>query len=201
MKKTLPGILFLLVSFLLVPDGSAQTPYLQVYFDPDFSATSANCPDDPVGSYIDTLYVVAHNFDAWLSAIEFKIRYPNAIFWIIDMVDYDRHDLSLGISPTGIAISFPLPLSAHSPVLIMRVLIGWMCDHCSDQNAWSLICFDGYPSSGYLRAVTYPDLNLIYGTSGTASICPLCCDPQRCEDLPPVPVEQKTWGQIKALYR
>jgi hypothetical protein len=198
MKRMLLGILFPLALLFLVPNGTAQTPYLQVYFDENYVQTAGYCSDQPMGA-LDTLYVVAHNFDSWISAIEFKVRYPSQVTWIMDLVDPDR--LRIGYSPAGIAISFPVPLSTHSPTLICRVLVVWMCDHCDSENAWSLICFEGYPSSGFLRAVTYPDLDVIYGTSGTAAICPLCCFPRSCDDLPPIPVEQRTWGEIKALYR
>ena len=99
---------------------------------------------------------------------------------------------------TGIAIAFPVPLNAYSPVLIAGIFVLWMCNDCGPSYN-TPVCFDVYPSSGYLRAVRWPDLELIYATSETALICPAGPPWPICAELP-IPVEQTTWGHIKAMY-
>jgi len=196
MKKTLSGIIVLLVLFALAPRVTAGTPYLQVYFDDEFLYWSANCPSAPIGTVFQTIYIVGHDFDAWLNAIEYRLVLPPQLFFLGDVIP--PGSLSIGTSPDGIAIAFPVPLNAYSPVLVSRVSVLWMCDHCLP-NQERPICFDVYPSSGYLRAVRWPDLSLIYGTSGSAVICATGPGPY-CADLP-IPVERTTWGHIKAMYR
>lgn len=177
---------------------TAQTPYLQAYFDEKLTRTSADCPSGEIGTEVGYLWVVAHNFDAYLAAIEFKINYPPQIEWYQDINVNDA--LMLGGTWSGVALAFPTPLNAYGPAVVMKVLFVWMCNDCSTYNI--LVCFDAFPSSGYVRAVRWPDYEVIYATSGTALICPACCLPHpSCPDLPVVPVAQSTWGGIKALYQ
>ena len=165
MRKTLSGITILLVLFALAPRVTAGTPYLQVYYDSEFLHTNSNCPQgQPIGTVAQEIYIVAHDFDAWLNAIEFKINYPPQLLFLGDNIP--PWHLSIGNSQDGIAIAFPIPLNAYSPVLISTVTVLWMCDECLFSLYDTPVCFDVYPSSGYLRAVRWPDLSLIYGTSG-----------------------------------
>lgn len=176
---------------------TAQTPYLQVYFDGELTEYAADCPHDPAGTVIDEFWVVAHNFNAYLAAIEFKINYPPQIEWYQDINVNDA--LMLGSTWEGIAIAFPTPLKAVGPAVVMKVEFVWTCNDCSTYNV--LLCFDVFPSSGYVRAVKWPDYEVIYATSGTAVICGACGCAGACPGLPGTPVAQSTWGGIKALYR
>ncbi len=205
MNRLLIGVFAFLIVFAAVPDGNAQPACLQVYFDQDLTETVApSCPDGPPGSVVGELYIVAHGFDAWLSAIEFRLALPSELIWLGDV--WDQSHLALGSSPTGIAIAFPLPVSAHAPVQVLKVIVLWMCqgcqiavEDCASVNM--LVCMDVYPSSGLMRAVTWPDQRLIQATSGTAIICPLAYgNNPTCPELP-VPVDETTWGRIKAQYR
>jgi hypothetical protein len=198
MRKTLSGITILFVLFALAPRVTAGTPYLQVYFDNGFLHTWGDCPAQPIGTVAQMIYVVAHNFDAWLNAIEYRLDLPPQLLFLGDMPS--PGSLSIGNSPEGIAIAFPVPLNAYSPVLISTVSVLWMCDNCFPPNQDRLICFDVYPSSGYLRAVRWPDLSLIYATAGTARICGSSPPLPKCAELP-IPVERTTWGHIKAMYQ
>lgn len=191
--------------FAAVSDGNAQPAYLQVYFDEALTETVASsCPDGLPGTVVDKLHIVAHGFDAWLSAIEFRLALPSELVWLGD--EWDPGHLALGSSPAGIAVAFPLPVSAHAPVKVLSVYVLWMCQGCGMMAADcagvnTLVCVDVYPSSGHIRAVTWPDQRLIQATSGTAIICPtICGGAGSCPELP-VPVEATTWGRIKAQYR
>ena len=196
MRKILSGITILVVLFALASRVTAQAPYLQVYFDDQFLYEWGYCPAAPIGTVATTLYVVAHDFDAWLNAIEYRLELPPQLLFLGDVLP--PGSLSIGQSPEGIAIAFPVPLNAYSPVLISTVYVLWMCNDCGP-NYNTPVCFDVYPSSGYLRAVRWPDLELIYATSETALICPAGPPWPICAELP-IPVEQTTWGHIKAMY-
>jgi hypothetical protein len=176
----------------------AQTPYLQVYFDPDLTFPIANCPADPPGTVFGDIYIVAHDFGAWLNAIEFTVDYPPQLMWLNDIIAPGA--LAIGGTATGIAIAWPLPLNAFVPVVVAQSRFVWMCDNCGPPNSNVLVCIMGYPSSGAARATRWPDLKLIYAQSGTSVICGACGSWGQCASLP-VPVREKTWGGIKALYR
>jgi hypothetical protein len=199
MNRYLIVTAILVMILILAPDGSAQTPYLQAYFDRDFTQSVDNCPWAPAGTVLDSFFVVALGFDAWLNAIEYRIDYPIETLWIADFFPSPR-PLVIGNTSIGISIAYPTPLNAFSAVLVTRIWFFWMCDGCEPYHVNKLLCFKAHPSSGYLRAVRWPDLELIYATSGTAVICPLCGGAGRCDDLP-VPVYRSTWGAIKAQYR
>jgi len=204
MNRLLIGFFAVLILFAAVPDGNAQPAYLQVYFDQDLTETVAgSCPYEMPGTVVSELYIVAHGFDAWLSAIEFRLALPSELVWLGDV--WDQSHLALGSSPTGIAVAFPLPVNAFAPVQVLTVVVLWMCQDCdmiaeNCATANTLVCVDVYPSSDRIRAVTWPDQRLIQATSGTAIICPTLCGGGSCPELP-VPVDETTWGRIKAQYR
>jgi hypothetical protein len=120
--------------------------------------------------------------------------------WERDIVNRD-YALALGNTWGGIAIAFTTPLNAFGPAVIMKVGVHWMCDNCGSANLNVLLCFDVFPSSGYVRAARRPDYEVIHATGGTAIICPACGQWGSCPDLLPVPVARGTWGGIKALCR
>ncbi len=202
MNRLLIGVFAVFLVLSAVPDGNAQPAYLQVYFDEALTETGApSCPSELPATVIGYLYIVAHGFNAYLRAIEFRIDYPSEILWLGDHVEPGH--LSIGNSPAGIALAFPTPLDARSPVCILRVTILWLCQECND-GLQILFCPNVHPSSGYLRAVRWPDFKFIHATAGTSIVC-LSCLPElgywcRCGDLP-VPVAETTWGQIKVLYK
>ncbi len=204
MKLLLTCVVAFALFCATVPDGNAQPAYLQVYFDQDLTETVApSCPYGPPGTEVTELYIVAHGFDSWLSAIEFRLALPSELVWLGDV--WGQSHLALGSSPTGIAVAFPLPVNAFAPVQVLTVVVLWMCQGCdmiaeNCATANTLVCVDVYPSSGRIRAVTWPDQRLIQATSGTAIICPTLCGGGSCPELP-VPVDETTWGRIKAQYR
>ncbi len=159
---------------------AAQTPFVQVYFDPGHSVTTADCP----GTQLDTLYVVAHNFNAWLTAIEFSINYPAEMNWLADM---PNTEVKIGSSPAGIAMAFPTPLNGFNPVEVMQVMVMWLCSSCGANTNIPLVVAP-HPQTGFVRATRYPDNGIITAVGMTSLLCAT------------VPVEQTTWGQIKALY-
>ncbi len=159
---------------------AAQTPYVQVYFDPGHTQTTSDCP----GMQIDTLYVVAHNFNAWLTAIEFSITYPAEMNWLADMASTP---LVIGNSPAGVALAFPTPVNGFDAVEVMQVMVMWQCSACGASTNIPLVVAP-HPQTGFVRATRYPDNGFINAVGMTSLLCAT------------VPVEETTWGQIKALY-
>jgi len=172
------------VSFLTVA-AEAQIPRVQIYFDSDFRQTNAWCPGQPPGTVVETAYVVAENFDIWLSAIEYSIEYPMQVMFIADVIDPSL--LHLGMSPDGIAIAFPTPGNAYQQLLVQKIIFLWMCDVCPLHTAyyWRV---GAYPGELLPRAVSWPNEDFVDAQGGTSVICGGS------------PVETSTWGLIKAMY-
>ena len=166
---------------------SAQIPHLAIYFDEGLQHQQADCPADPIGTVFDTLYVVANNFGIWLNGIEFQVLYPTQLMFLGDMMV--GYAISIGNSAVGIGIAFPIPLIAHVQAVVLKVNFVWMCDNCGPENQNVPIIVLPYPGQPWIRAVEWPNLNVHVGIGVTALICAT------------VPVQETTWGNIKALYR
>lgn len=164
---------------------NAQVPNVSVYFDEGLQYTQANCPGIGVP---DTVYVVANNFGIWMSGIEYMIEYPMQLSFINDLIDEEY--LSVGSSPTGIGITFPVPAPAFDSFLIQRVLVMWNCESCMGAPpAGFPLSVVGYPSSGLVRAVEFGSNQVIIAVGMTSAVCATN------------PVVDETWGGIKALYQ
>jgi hypothetical protein len=181
-------VLFVFSALLIISLGtsivSAQTPNVQVFFDEYFGQTHLDqCPPDAPMTKIDSFYVVASNFNMWVSAIEYGIVYPPQIMFIGDY----SGGLDIGNSMAGIASSWPFPINGYNPVLVNKVTFMYNCQLCFEGMNIPIIVIP-HPLTGFVRAVRWPDNGLVNGVGMTSLICPT------------VPAEETTWGNIKALY-
>lgn len=194
MKKSLVVVVCLAIG-MFASVSNAQIPNVGVYFDGGYSQMAADCPtNDPLTDpQLDILYVVANNFNMWMAAIEYQISYPVSISWQGDLIASNQ--LKIGNSVVGIAISWPLPANAFGSLLVQRVAIEWACQNTGTVEepdcgtaSQTTITVGPYPGSD-LRALQWPDNAETLGVGLTSVICPGT-----------VPVEETTWGGIKALY-
>ena len=130
--------------------------------------------------------VFAVNFNMWMAAIEYSIDYSPALIFLGDILDPSA--LAIGNSPTGIAISYPIPGNAWGPFRTQEASVLWNCDNCSGWENTRVVVYP-HPSSGKLRAISWPDLVSVDGIGMTSYIC-----------QEPVPVKESTWGNVKSLY-
>lgn len=186
MKKTLVVVVAIAIG-LCASVSSAQIPNVVVYFDNTFTQMDKCCPDAPAGTVVEELYVVANNFNCFVSGIEYTIDYPPALSWLGDFID-DATQLSIGNSPTGIGITWPLPANGFNPLLCQKANVLWMCE-AGDATADQLLTVLPYPSSGKVRVIKWPDEAEVLGVGLVSVVCPTT-----------IPVEETTWGGIKALY-
>jgi hypothetical protein len=192
MKKSL--VVVVLAIGLCASVANAQLPNVGVYFDNTFTEMSGVCPTDPAGTVYQQLYVVANNFNMWMAAIEYMIVFPPSMTWDTDIIGSNQ--LKIGFSPTGIGITWPMPANAFGTLLVQKVLILWECQNtgtieepdCGTATD-NLITVVAHPSFGKLRALQWPDNAETLGTGLTSVICGQT-----------IPVEETTWGGIKALY-
>jgi hypothetical protein len=186
MKKTLVVVVALAIG-LFATVSSAQTPNVSVYFDNTLTQQAADCPAVTPGTVAQTVYVVAANFNMWMQAIEYQIVYPAALTFLGDAVD-PATQLSIGSSPLGIGITWPLPANAFVPLVVQTANVLWMCDNCDGFQNQQLVVIP-HPSSGLVRAIRWPDTQVVLGVGLTSLVCAT------------IPVEETTWGGIKALYK
>jgi len=189
MRKVL--LTFAIVATIAIASSaSAQTPYFQVYFDANMQESSAPCPSAPIGTVIDTLYVVAHNFNTWVVSTDFMVDYGAYLTFLGEFAI--GTPLWLGDSPTGIAITWQQRRNGWQPIPMLQVTVMWQCNSCNgiggptDPGSEIVVL----PNPGKLdpRVVESGTEQIIYGVGMTALVCAQ------------VPVEETTWGQIKALY-
>jgi len=186
MKKVLAVVLAAAFVGVVSFNANAQVPNASVYFDNGtFAQQQKDCPNAPVGTVLDQVYVVLNNVNAFISAVEFGISYPAATIWVGDV---HSTPLFLGTSPTGVAISWNIPQNAFGPFLAMSANILWGCNGCAGYEN-SPITVINHGVTGQLRAVGWPNNDLINLVGGTSLVCPNA-----------VPVEEQTWGAIKSLY-
>lgn len=175
----------LLLSAPLCTPSWSQIPHLGVKFtDEGWFQYYSECRGFLVA---DTLDVVATNFNMYMSTIEFGISPPvihayyngdvhiPGALWIGNSVNY------------GVWITYPRPLNAFEPVVVMRIAVVWLCDTCNymEEAVRVLPNF----SSGLLRAVEWKTYRVAEFIGITSHICGM------------VATEQTTWGKVKALYR
>jgi hypothetical protein len=189
MKKVL--VVVFVVAFGMSAVANAQVANVSIYFDQDLQYQAQDCPTAPIGTVLQTLYVVADNFGIWFNAIEYQILYPPELQFLGEVPVWPGGSapLVLGQSPIGITIGYTTPLNAFNQVVISEVSVIWMCEGCPGPLDIPLVVVP-HPDSGQARAIEWPNLAPHTFVGMTSLICP----------APSTPVHETTWGGIKALY-
>jgi hypothetical protein len=186
MKKVLAVVLAAALLGVSSFGVSAQVPNVQAYFDANLTETSRDCQGVGV---LQDVFIVANNFNMFLSAIEYGVDYSGAAAELIYLGEISAAPLALGTTPIGVAQSWNLPQNAFGPLVVMKVIMQWNCDACQLPAQNAPIVVVPHQVSGFLRGVRWPDQLLVTGLGMTSVVC-----------AGPVPVQETTWGQIKSLY-
>lgn len=176
------ALLILTLSFSAL---SAETPFIAVYFDAGLSQEAKDCPGFGV---MDTLYVALVNANCFVGGAQLRILYPPSMIFLADV--NPPGFICVGpfcTTATGRFIIFDLPQNGFSPVLLIRVVILWNCNDCSFPNDPILVT--PHPETGELSYFCSTPLDAFPAVGLTAAVCST------------VPVEETSWGRIKALYR
>ncbi len=177
----------------------AQVPYFQVYFDPDFHTTGANC-----GTPTETidLYVVMHNFNTLISGANFSIDFPASLAYLGET--YPAATLVLGTADAayngpgtgGELIGFAVPQNGFQPILVTTLHCIWTSScECGPSAVAQAVVVRGYkyndPEVGTAapEGVESETYNVIPAVGMASWICAI------------IGTEQSTWGAVKALYR
>lgn len=193
MKKALAGVLAVALTGVFVGSAIAQVPNVQVYFDPNFTQTQAMCPATPpfAGPPVE-LYVVMNNWNMNVTGVDFSISYPPALVWLGDNLPDPLTSVSIGNSPTGIAVAYAncCAQNGFQAIEVLRPIVLW--GNCDCNHGPQPVVVGGYAPLGKTQpsAVRKEDFTEFSGVGMTSLICP-----------GPIATEQSTWGQVKALYR
>jgi hypothetical protein len=116
---------------------------------------------------VGSVYIVAENWNYFISGIEFKVEYPPSMTWLADL---DTPPVTIGSSPNGISIGWPLPQSGFFPIQVMRALVLWNCTGCDSPNQQIKVV--GHPVSGLVQVARFPDYALVEGRGRASIVCP-----------------------------
>jgi hypothetical protein len=160
----------------------AGPPYLQVYFGVSHGDSVYAIQSCPGYGVLDTLYVVAHDFDAYVLGIEYQVSLPPTITFIADL---DLAPVVLGSSTTGISMAWSVPRNGYQPLLVQRILVMYTCTGCGIPNA--TISVQPYPPTGdpYPRVVTWPSMSFGGAVDGSeldrwSALCSTICPSYDC---------------------
>jgi len=200
MKRALAGVLAIAFVGLMAAGATAQVPFFQVYFDDDsngsYGETQANC--GPVNTF-QNLYLVALNWNMFVVAVDYQVVLPpsGALLFVSDTLPtVPGGSIFLGATPAnnsseGLAISYGLPRSGFSPMLITTMSMLWT-GACNCAQGPQPLVVGPYPGVGKTTpsGVRWPDYVEFQAVGMTSMLCP-----------GPVSTTTTTWGGVKALYR
>jgi len=161
-------------------------PVFAVYFDAQYERNWAECPDAPAGTVLDTLYVVLHNANQWVRAVEYRIELPPELLWISD--DAPEDPLTIGSSPTGIALAWQTPRNGFEPLLVQTIAVMWTCSGCGPSTNVPLYVWNN--PSGLWGDPYFVDSGYQMFLTGTIQCRPAAhiCPDATC-DISPVDVD------------
>ncbi len=187
-KRTLTtGFGLLLLAVCILPTSAQVQPYIGVFFDEFLTQETKDCP----GAVLDTLYVALFNANGLVTNVSYKVVLPLAITPLADITgDLDllfKDGISFG---TGTLFEFAQPQNGFIPIRLPGIRVQWTCTDCSGFDD-ALIVVEEAPVFGH----GCPSYSITFGASFscavglTAVVCPNV-----------LPVEETTWGKVKALY-
>jgi hypothetical protein len=189
MKKALAGVLAVVTLGGFVCLAKAQVPSVQVYFDAAHTQWFRGCG---AAGTLDSVYVVMNNWNMNVSGVDFSISLPPSMIYLADRLPNPATQTKIGISPTGIAITYAncCPLNGFVSNDVLHTLFYWVPCDCA--NGPSAVIVGGYTPLGKTQptAIRKEDSQEFPGLGMTSILCG-----------PPMATEPSTWGRVKALYR
>lgn len=191
--RTLAVATALMATAVTLPVQSPRAePYARLYFDNQYRETLGGCFYPP-GTQ-QTLYVVLHDLDMWVWAVEFRVYIPPSAMFVTGIVP-PYNSLAIGNIDTGISIAWTAPQSGAEPILALEIRTIWLCDcwtflNEGDADNIKWIRIEPARDSGNRGVVRWPDFAEVdIGYRPSVVGCPI------------ISTEQSTWGRVKALYR
>jgi hypothetical protein len=190
MKKALAVGLAAVLIGVCTGGAMAQNPYMQIYFNSNVQFGSYTDTQSDCGTGMQDVYLVAHNMNMFVQAVEFIVSFPPALIYLSDTPNLPTiYDLVIGNANVGEAIAYNLPQNGFVPMLLTTISVFW-AGNCDCLNGPQALVVGPYPGQLSPRAVEWPSYVAVDVVGMTSLVCPGV-----------VSTEQKTWGSVKALYR
>lgn len=179
--------IWLIGSVCIGSDTAAQVPRLTPFFNAT-GTWSTHCeycdkyhpgPDYPL-----TVYFILSDFNAWIAAVEFSVDYPPYVTWL---GDGPTPPVAIGSTPTGISMAWGTPQNGFGPFVVLQANIIY---HARCYHGELRVQVQPHPDTGDLAAISYGNDSLVDLEGGYAKFCSRT-----------VPVENRSWGAIKAIYQ
>jgi hypothetical protein len=182
-RVLITGFALLLLTLCIAPASAQVQPFIGAFFNEGLTEETKDCP----GAVLDTLYVAMYNANAFVIGAQYQITYPASMNWLADV---GTPPATIGITPTGISMGYPLPLNGFFPILLHSVLIQWFCQDCTGSVNDQLVVgtHPQFPGSPFWT--NWPAFDQFPAIGLTSTIC----------QEPPIATEETTWGKLKALY-
>ena len=180
-------VLLLTVAVICLP-GLAMSQYNAGSIDifSDAALTSCNITVPAVGPF--SVYVAQTNVGDGTIACQFRMQRPSTFAHLGDIPSYP---LTLGNSDAGVSVSFGRCLTGTFLILTCNYFASGVTPPCE----WMTIVPDPNSSTGLVQFIGCDDERVTMDQAGEARLNPdgtcMCS----------VPVEETTWGGIKALYQ
>jgi hypothetical protein len=185
--RVLATAVALALTLFMVGAATAQVPFFGVYFNQGNSVEALPpppcgnpCPGFGIPGY---LWIALVNANAYVTGVEFAVSYPPEVTW---MADLNTQPVTIGTTPTGFSMGWPLPQNGFVNVPVCKVLFLWNCDRCLRPNIPITVIPN--PNTAFIGYTDYP----MFAPHNAVGLTSLIC---AC-----VPVEETTWGQVKSLY-
>jgi hypothetical protein len=176
------GIAIVVFAVIVVVIGAtttaSQVPTIQVYFDESLTLTNKPCQGVGV---IDQCYVVVSSANDFFSDAIYRIVYPPEMTWVAD----NTGGTDDGTSPDGLWTFFWV-WDGSVPVVVNTVTFQWECDFCPTLDI-PVVTVESAPHEGGLGILTVST-----GWKDALGLTSVVCAA--------LPVEETTWGVVKALY-
>ncbi|MEE9269970.1 MAG: hypothetical protein V3V49_06885 [Candidatus Krumholzibacteria bacterium] len=168
----------------------AQTPYVAVFSDISPSGDGLNEALIPPGvlGQVDSLFLVAYNLNCLVTGIDVRVNYPAAIIWIADI---DTQPVTIGTTPTGMSMGWAIPQNGFEGVNIATVIFQWDITSCGGNRRDLEIGVVGHPLFATPLEPAYACFQQVPLSAAVGLTALICAT---------VPVEESTWGKVKALY-
>ncbi|MHC4181681.1 MAG: hypothetical protein ACYSWU_29685, partial [Planctomycetota bacterium] len=141
---------------------------------------SKNCPP---GGGLDSVFVVAQEFGSLITGLELAVNFPGTMIWLADV---GTPPVTFGDSQAGISMGFPAPEDGFGRFAAYKIMFNWNCTGCGTTDDPAVVV--PHPVSGFVGATGFPAFQPISAVGMTSLVCAT------------VPVEDTTWGRVKALY-
>ena len=169
MKSHLSAFMVILalvsISTVTAPPAASSQPFLSLHLDTE--GTQAFCPYPFIPF---NAYLVLHNADYYVTAVEYKLGVQDGSFIVLDYSFPPEHSVDFGHPLNGQSISYWPPLNGFGGDLVLCTMECMTLTACPDMPDYPIVIAP-HPDSGYLRGTYSPDNEFFDIIGGSSYLC------------------------------